>query len=544
MLGLKNIKYAIDNGTDMAAIAYQLDIDLNALKFMIISAIETKYPDGVDVKQFTKDAKDANEWAHTKAQFEINDISTDDEGYDTDEAPSDLFDIHLNASKIPYSEEQITFMRMAVKERKNIALLAAAGYGKTHALKMTVNLFERCIQQYSEKRFSEMYPRLNSDAIVEMAKANVVQLCASTGKAASLLGTRTLHSLLAIGNGNGTPEQWYKKASTAFYLKPTMNILRGVHCIIIDEISMISAELLDKISRYLQLIRNSSEFCGGIQIIIVGDFAQLSPVRGNLIFKSMEYKTADFVKVQFTKCFRQTDPSFQKVLDELRFGELSSTSYKVLESRTQIDPEYLGELKPTMLRSTNAEVDTINKKELKKLCDATNANLVSYPVMPTDGISLNKIEAFRKADGIPDKVEFALGAQVMITFNLSQQGLVNGTVGTVHALQPECVQIRLPNKAIATVPYIGYKDPNALSIYDAPDLFMFMPLRLAYSITVHKAQGSTLRLLEIDCRKIFCHGQLYVAISRCTDLKGLCIKNLSRRALICDGSVKTFYSQI
>lgn len=281
MLALKNILYAINNGTELKAMATELNISMETFKTMITSAIESKYPDGLDVNQFNNDIDEANEWKKTKEEYQLE--TDEDSGYDTEETKIDPFDKLINASTIPFSDEQLHFMQLAVKERKNIALLAPAGYGKSFALEITVRLFKACVKQDSEKHFMKHYKYCNPLDAFAMSTQPVVHLCASTGKAASLLqGARTLHSLLGIGVARGEPEQWFKKVSTAKYLKDTYNIIRSVKCIIIDEISMISAELLDKISKYLQIVRQDARTFGGLQLLLVGDFAQLNPVRGGL----------------------------------------------------------------------------------------------------------------------------------------------------------------------------------------------------------------------------------------------------------------------
>lgn len=542
MLELKNIIYAINNGNDLTKIAAELDMSIDVFKSIISLAIETKYPDGVDVKQLTNDLEDEITWQKTKEEFRLE---TDEEsGYDTDEEKPDPFDALIKRSPIPFSEEQLDFMRLAVKERKNISLLAPGGYGKSYALHMTVQLLKACIKQHTEQHFMMQYKYCKHEDAFEMATRPVVQLCASTGKAASLLqGARTLNSLLGIGLGRGTPDRWFKKVSTTKYISSTYNIIRSTHCIIIDEISMVGAELFDKISQYLRIVRQDDRAFGGIQIIVVGDFCQLSPVQQALAFRSIEYKQAKFVKVQFTKCFRQNDKDFTNALSELRFGELSDKSFKLLQAQTEIAKEYAGDLKPTLLCSTNSEVDIINIRELKKLCDTTNQTPKTYKVLPVPKYSPKKADVFRKADGIPEKVDLAIGAQVMVTFNLSHT-IINGTQGIIIALKTESVDIKLIDGTKATVGYIGYKDPDCESEYDAPDIFQNLPLRLSHAITIHKAQGSTLQLLEVDCKKIFCHGMLYVAISRVTSLEGLILKNLTRKAIICNQNVKQFYAEV
>jgi ATP-dependent DNA helicase PIF1 len=462
--------------------------------------LKTAYPDKFEKKE------------------DIHGVVSEDSEYSSDDEPpkysdNQRFNDIINASKVKFSDEQIAFMKSAVLERRNIALLAPAGYGKSETLTTTIKLF-----------------------------GGGVQLCASTGRAASLLQARTIHSLLGIGLARGSPTSWYDRLKKAPYLKPTHDILQKTECIIIDEISMIGGGLLDKISEYLKLIkRNPDVPFGGMQMIFVGDFAQLPPIRDTFAFQSKEYQKANMLEMKLTICFRQADPVFQRILDNLRFATSTNEDLKVLRECTSIDDDYSNCMKPTVLVSTNAEVDTINEYELANLCEEECQELVEYEIM-IDG-NRRKVEQRCNTYDIPTSVKIAIGAQVMVTFNISQS-IVNGTLGMVKDTKERSVVITLPSGVDVDIPYISFKDPNCEDVFNAKDLFQYMPLRVAYAISIHKSQGATIPLLEVDAKKVFAAGQLYVAISRATDLRGLVVKNLFRRAIICSPVVKKFYDGI
>ncbi len=462
-------------------------------------------------------------------------IQTSDSESDID---TETFDEIIANAHIQFSDEQLRFMELAVKERRNLALLAPAGYGKSAVIETTVELFKQLVPKHDTKWIREHYGNGVNTALYEDYPH--VGLCASTGKAASLIKGRTLHSFLGIGLARGSVDDWVKRVSTARYMKNTFYTLRMVQVIIVDEVSMISSKLLDDISEYLQRIRCSKEPFGGVQMIFVGDLAQLKPVQGTFMFISGEYQAAKVQTFRLTKCFRQKDPVFQNILNEVRYGKCSSSSYKELVKQTSIDEEYSRGLKPMRLMSTNNEVDEVNTRELHATIEEHGTEIISFTVRIVN--EPKKSELCMKADGIPNEVELAIGAQIVVTQNLSPT-LVNGTQGKIIDITKEEVVIETVEGVIVTVGYMAYKDPDAYDVYspDAKVLFHYMPLRLGYASTIHKAQGMTLSLLEVDLKKIFAHGQAYTAISRVTDLRGLIVKNLAKRVFICDQAVKSFY---
>jgi len=522
MIAIQTITEVIETHSNIADMASAIGISILDLKQIMCAAMNHTYPDGIAEAPL----------------LPIVDYA--DDGYE-DEPISKLneFDHIIKQSNIPFSDEQIAFMDMAVNKRRNIALLAPAGYGKSETLITTIKLFETCVKQESAKYFQDGFDLYPQDAR-ELAEKPVVYLCASTGKAASLLHARTIYSLLGIGIGRGTPEQWYKRISTTRYLKNTFNLLRSIKCLIVDEISMIGATILDKISRYLQLANQNEIPFGGVQIIVVGDFAQLPPINDRFAFLANSYKDANIMQMPLTKCFRQSDPVFQNILNELRFGSLSDEAFATLRNQLSIDSEYAAGIKPTLLCSTNAEVDMINNREIQQLCDDTKQKLKTYKVILKNSVNRKKAEACRKADGTIDDIELAIGAQVMVTFNISRE-IINGTQGVITMMEDKGVTIKMQNEKIVTIPYIGFKDPDDEDIYTAKDLFQYMPLRVSYAMSIHKSQGTTLQLLEIDCKRIFVAGQLYVGISRVRDMRGLIVKNLSHKAVMCHPTVMDFY---
>ncbi len=533
MVKLQSIVDLINNADSISEIANKLDVSTDELKKMMIQSMRRTCGEDVEFKQFDNSTKQPK--ANDSSDEYSEDSDTEDNNHKRVNTGNESFDEIVNSAGVDFSDEQIEFMKSAIIDRKSIALLAPAGYGKSQCLETTMKLFKKCVKQDGADFFDQTYHKNNGEYLQQLP---VAQICASTGRAASLIKARTIHSLLGIGLARGDPAFWYDRLLSAKYLAPTHDMLMAVQCIVVDEISMIGGKLLDKISDYLKMIKHCEKPFGGVQMIFVGDFAQMPPINDTFAFQSNAYKSAETLQVRLTKCFRQTDPIFKRILDNLRFGNTTTTDIKILRNCTSIDEEFSGGLKPTMLRSTNKEVDDINERQLQVLCDSTNEKTVTYAVRSNVSKTITKQRC--KTYVIPEFVELAIGAQVMVTFNISSI-IVNGTIGVVTMMDTEFVRIKLPDGMTTDIPYIGFKDPNTKDVYSAPDLFKYMPLRIAYAISIHKAQGATIPLLEVDCSRIFVSGQLYVAISRARDMKGLIVKSLSERAIMCSPLVKKFY---
>ncbi|TMW55246.1 hypothetical protein Poli38472_013137 [Pythium oligandrum] len=416
---------------------------------------------------------------------------------------------------VSFTSEQQLFIDLAVVTRRNLLLVAPAGYGKSFVIKEIVERFRHELTRIDEQP--------------------VYALCASTGKAASLIGGRTLHSYLGIGLAQGTPDEWVMCLRVNSSMRPKLEALKAVQVILVDEVSMVSAEFLDKISTYLQLLRHNYRPFGGVQMILIGDLCQLPPVKESFIFRSKEYKRGYFHPFQFTRCFRQNNREFVALLNEVRFGDCADREFATLQQRTSIDPQYSNGLTPMRIVSTNEEVDKINADEMEALLRKTGVAKERYTCYLSNPKHAEYAKKCREDARIPEFVDVAVGCQLVVTHNLTDK-IVNGTQGRVIATAPNMIGLELDDGIRATIGYASFKDPEDPDVFKADALFSFMPVRLGYASTVHKAQGMTVKLLEIDFARFFAHGQAYTALSRVTDLQGLVVKNLTPEAFICDAS--------
>jgi ATP-dependent exoDNAse (exonuclease V) alpha subunit len=356
--------------------------------------------------------------------------------------------------------------------------------------------------------------------IVKWARDQRIELgvTASTGTAAYLIRGRTLHSFLGIGLAKKSADELAEKCKHY-----TISKLRNIELLIIDEISMIDEILFDKISKFLSIIRGSSKPFGGIQLILCGDFAQLPPTQGRYCFLSSVWNRANIEIVQLTKMMRQhEDHVFQKMLAELRWGMCSSDSIKLLKRlrKTKFEERSDG-IVPTVLYSMNVDVDTINSTKYKELLEKGAKQYLYNTKGSTSGLYwANSIK-------IPENVELCVGAQVVLTWNIAQEsGLINGSRGIVVAINKIGPTVRFANgqEVLVEMQKIENDDDGSKTCWCS-----FMPLKLAYALTIHKSQGMTLDLVVIDLGdSIFEYGQAYTAISRARSLA--CIKLLDFKA--------------
>lgn len=420
------------------------------------------------------------------------------------------------------TEEQLNFIETALTGR-NCLLLAPAGYGKSYVIKTLVDKLES-----DEKKVSVVAP---------------------TGRAALIINGRTVHSFLGIGIGKGSAQDWYDKIMYNRYKKQIVADLQSIDTIIFDEISMISDKFFSKIDLYLRMIRrNDQEPFGGIQIILVGDLFQLSPVEDDFIFKSESFHELNSSQHKFTKCFRQEDPSFLEMLKSARFAKLNSSQINALSKCNSIDESFIKDDIPTKLYATNKEADLMNQRSLKTLCEKKGITPQMYEPIWEGKPSVAQQGFYRamcKQYNIDDKLQLAIGAQIVITYNISQV-IVNGTQGTVVNMTPKMVVIRkLGTEELFSIEYIEFKDPEHSNKFTtAKTLFTYLPIKLGWAMTVHKSQGMTMKFLEIDFKSMFTHGQAYVALSRVQSLEGLIVKNITSQAFICRNDVIDFSDTI
>jgi ATP-dependent DNA helicase PIF1 len=297
----------------------------------------------------------------------------------------------------------------------------------------------------------------------------------------------------------------------------------------------------------------------------VGDFFQLPPISTqSFVFESPLWKKLALETHELTEIVRQKDPVFQTILNEARHGELTKASVKLLRKRMNLDYKSLT-VQPTMLFTRRVEVDQINTRELKKLTTERHvfkATTVFNPSANTAGLTVSSPDvqtAVQKLDGnaayTPELV-LAVGAQVMLLYNLNHEaGLVNGSRGVVvdfKKAEPDDNAKALIKRDETLMPVVEFKsgdrrtiDYNTWEVQDFPGVLRKqIPLKLAYAVTIHKAQGATLDCALIDVGdRTFEYGQAYVALSRCKDIESLYVHDLDAAAFRANPKVKEFYQR-
>ena len=396
------------------------------------------------------------------------------------------------------NEKQLEAL-MIIKNKQNLFLTGSAGTGKSYTINKIVEYFDN-----NNIKFG---------------------LTALTGCAASLINGQTLHSYLCLGINNSLNEI-YKYLSEKN--KPKLKNLKLLNALIIDEISMMSNELLELIDNLFKLIKSNDIAFGGIQIIMVGDFHQLPPIKGNYCFTSSIWDDLNMNIVILTELIRQKDDlQLQEILEELRDGRISDITYKKLESLK--DTKFDNDIKPTKLFPININVDKINQKEFNKLVKLNNNQIKTYKAY-TKNVNEN-ISNY--------EISLTLNAQIMVTRNISVENhLVNGTRGIVVGLLDNIVVIKDIRNIIHHINY--YTDINKNSKYN----ISFMPLKLAYAISIHKSQGSSIDCLELDLGSdIFVSGQTYTALSRATNINNIKIINIDKSSFFVNKKIIDFYKK-
>jgi ATP-dependent DNA helicase PIF1 len=346
-------------------------------------------------------------------------------------------------------------------------------------------------------------------------------ITAMTGSAAVLINGTTVHSFLGIGLAKGDPHEIINKM-----LKDKYKRIQSLEVLLVDECSMLSDLLFDKIDEILKIIKGNNKPFGGVQMILVGDGFQLAPIDGNYCFLSKKF--VSFKVIQLNINMRQKDDTqFKEILDRIRWGKCNNEDLKVLKSLK--NTEFHDYIIPTRLFSRNTEVDTINAGELAKL----NENIQVYPIRYSLKVSKNYIDSNK----IPLNVSLCIGAQVIITRNISLcEGLVNGTRGIVTGLLPASVIIKTLDGNTTVIDYFVVKDQTLN--------FSYIPLKLAWAVTIHSSQGMTLDALEIDLGDVFASGQAYTGISRAKSLKTLRVTNVKKESFKTSPLVTSFYQNL
>ncbi|MFY1046972.1 helix-turn-helix domain-containing protein [Chryseobacterium sp. GP-SGM7] len=366
---------------------------------------------------------------------------------------------------------------------------------------------------------------------------------APTGIAAINAGGVTIHSMFGLPLRTFLPTTDRIDSSIANniidlqqhfkYRKDKLKLLREVEVLIIDEVSMLRADVLDMMDFSLRFIRRNNQRFGGVQMLFIGDLYQLPPVvrdehvlkmfyNSPFFFDSLAIKDIPLLTIELTKVYRQTDEEFLEILNAIRDGDVANIDFNHLNER--FDPGFeAGEEPYVYLCSHNKMADDINQEKLKDLKVSPN----TYEA---------KLFGEFKENQYPNEqfLELKIGAQVMFIRNdiSGEKKYFNGKLGEISSLDENEIKVVLEGSEREITVKREVWEQKKYSLDTEKNIkeevlgsFEQFPIKLAWAVTIHKSQGLTFDKVIIDAGKSFTAGQVYVALSRCRTLEGIVLKS-------------------
>jgi ATP-dependent DNA helicase PIF1 len=396
-----------------------------------------------------------------------------------------------------------------IRDGVNLFLTGSGGVGKSHVIRQV----------------------LDDDTI----------LCAPTGIAAINIGGVTCHSTFALPLHYPLLSDW-GKVGKAF--KEIFGLGSNIKRIIIDEAGMLRAEQLDIIDHRLKLVRRNKKPFGGLQLVLVGDFFQLEPIvsKQDKLLLDNEYQSPfcfhsrawNFKTVELTDVVRQSDKTQVELLNAIRKG--SDTAGEALATIQANALPYVNEASTLHLCAYNQDAEAINHHWYSQIMSPEK---------------VYKAVGKENGCGVSELLKLKVGTKVIISANDNESGYTNGERGTVERLFPNAVEVRKDNGDLVNViPFTWEKyklqkvDGKYKHVIDS--VYIQLPLKLGWAISIHKSQGMTLEKAAIDVGKgCFSNGQLYVALSRLKDLNNISfVTHVGEKNIKTSEHVKEFYLNI
>ena len=415
---------------------------------------------------------------------------------------------------------------LSSKSGKNLFLTGPAGSGKSFLLKYFITWFQK------EKENKE----------------NRIFITSTTGLSSLLIDGMTINRYSGIGIGTKDVDYYFKKI---WKMKTIKERWLNTSVLIIDEISMMDPDIFDKLEILARKIRKNEVPFGGIQVLLSGDFLQLPPVKSDsFCFESFSWDSVIHETFYFDKIVRQNDSQLQNILNYIRIGIVNEEVTKCLDSCINKELPIKDGITPTLLFSKKNMVIDHNDKEINKLID----NGVIYHIY--DSIyDFGKItneetmviykELLNSQFQVDDKIMLSLHSQVMLTVNMPECELANGSVGVIVDFTNN-EKIAYPivlflNGVRITIKEHLYKideDSDSIKKYQ-------IPLMLSWAITIHKAQGMSLDFVRTDIgSSIFEYGQAYVVLSRIKSIDGLSLINVDYSKIKAHPKILKYYSKL
>ena len=400
-----------------------------------------------------------------------------------------------------------------------------------------------------------------------------IQVCALTGCAAILLkcNAKTIHSWACIGLGTGDINTIVNKVVNNKYKRKNWS---NIKVLIIDEVSMMSSKLLTILDSIAKKVKNNNSPFGGIQVVFSGDFYQLPPIREKNVpesymfcFENPLWEELFNHQIHLNKIFRQSDEEYCSILNQIRQGTLTKKAYNILMSRCITCTD---DIKPTKLLPTRFSVNKINEDEMRKIESNEHTYLMEViKILPNKqefnsntsantnksantSTNMNKlsqqelelhINSYKSNLLAENELKLKIGSQVMCIVNIEVDDtnpIVNGSRGIVVNINENGLPVVKFKSGITRV--MNYH------IWEIDDTYGYgikqIPLILAWAITIHKSQGTTLDLAEIDIGSgIFECGQSYVALSRIKNVEGLYLSSFNPSKIKVNKKAQEYYSR-